>query len=77
MKHTFLYFQTGLTFAGAGAGAGAGSGATLVVPGAAGTCGPLRRPLNLLNMSRDQKVHLLYSLQVATCMRVTALIPLD
>lgn len=40
----------------AGPGAGAGSVVALVVPEVAGICGPLKRPLNLPNMSRNLKV---------------------
>lgn len=56
--------ERGVTFSGAGggagfgAGSGAGPGAAVVVLEASGTCGPLRRPFNLLNMSRNLKVHL-------------------
>lgn len=54
--NTVFYLQTSLTLAGA---EGAGAGAASVVPEATGTCGPLRRPLNLPNMSTDLNVHLL------------------
>lgn len=53
--------QTNLTLAGAGAGAGARSGDALADPEAAGGCGPLKRPLNLLNMSTNLQVHLFAS----------------
>lgn len=54
IQHTGFYLQTSLTLV----GAGAGLGAPPVLPEAAGTCGPLRRPFNLLNMSINLKVHL-------------------
>lgn len=52
-------FSLNLTLAGAGAGAGAAVVAAMSLPEAAGTCGPLRKALNLANMSPNLKVHLL------------------
>lgn len=49
-----ISFRASLTLAG-----GAGSGSFLAVPESAGTWGPLKSPINLENMSRSLKAHLL------------------